>query len=91
MTTREPYQIRVHLIEARGLKGQAEESDLVNPVIKVSLEAGQVKKSQRSAIYKDVRAPTRQLASRRTTAPSRCKPAHAPPTPSHPPCRTRRR
>lgn len=62
MTTREPFQIRVHLIEARGIKGQAQESDLVNPVIRVSLEAGAVKKSQRSAIYKDVRRHPHRVA-----------------------------
>ena len=54
MATREAHQIRVHLIEARGLKGKANESDLVNPVVRVNLEAGNVKKTLRSAIYKDV-------------------------------------
>ena len=44
MSTREPHQIRVHLIEARGLKGKSGESDLVNPVAKISLDAGNVQR-----------------------------------------------
>ena len=54
MTSREPVQIRVILIEARALKGKEGESDLVNPAVRVNLDAGPIKKSQRTNIYKDV-------------------------------------
>ena len=85
MTTREPYQIRVHLIEVRGLKGSVGESDLVNPVIKVSVDAGAVKKSQRSSIYKDVRAPARhpRRAARLAAAPPARPRAKATPAAHH--------
>ena len=54
MSSREPCQIRVIIIEGRALKGKEGDSDLVNPAIRVNLIAGEVKKSQRTAIYVDV-------------------------------------
>jgi|TARA_B110001469_G_C9620253_1_gene309068 hypothetical protein len=54
MSSREPCQIRVILVEGRGLKGKEGDSDLPNPAIRVNLIAGPVKKSQRSLIYTDV-------------------------------------
>jgi len=55
MTTREPVQIRVMLIEARGLKGKEGESDLVNPAVRVNLIAGPIFRSQRTDVFRDVR------------------------------------
>ena len=54
MSSREPCQIRVILVEGRGLKGKEGDSDLPNPAVRVNLIAGPVKKSQRSNIYTDV-------------------------------------
>ena len=54
MSSREPCQIRVILVEGRGLKSKEGDSDLPNPAVRVNLIAGPVKKSQRSNIYTDV-------------------------------------
>ena len=54
MSSREPVQIRVILVEGRGLKGKEGDSDLPNPAVRVNLIAGPVKESQRSNIYVDV-------------------------------------
>ena len=54
MSSREPCQIRVILVEGRGLKGKEGDSDLPNPAVRVNLIAGPIKKNQRSNIYTDV-------------------------------------
>ena len=42
MSLKDGYQIRVHVIEGRQLRGTGLNSDLPNPVAKVNLEAGQI-------------------------------------------------
>ena len=54
MTSREPIQVRVVIVEARALKGQEGESDLVNPAVRINLEAGPIKRSLRTNIFRDV-------------------------------------